>query len=433
MATPPPGPKGAHLGRLNYEFWRTDMFGFLKALSECYGDVVSFRLGRSPCILVNGALEVRELFFEREAYLRKPEFVKDSNRGYWGDGLTTLEGSAWQARRRVLQPYFRARLVSPVLSVVVQCTGDMLDAWTPDREVDLVKELRILTARIAAREVLDAELEGCGPSKCRSGVLPFAEAYGEEYVSAPGGDPTAPLAMRRPRAPRRMDATVRIINERIASGEQRGDFLSDLVQARLPDGENLTRDEILAEVIQMLYAGHHTIPSSLVNFWRDVAASDVAATIAAEADDLCAAGVPESAAILGSYSLAALKESMRLHPPAPILYREVESAFELGGFAFSRDAAVWVSPQLLHNDARNFREPHRFLPERFMKGSLAVTSRSPYFPFGAGPRACIASQRALHQMTLIGLLIARRFQLIPTRDEAKVFEPQARTRNGQSY
>src|SRR5262249_36253341 len=155
-------------------------------------------------------------------------------------------------------------------------------------------------------------------------------------------------------APRRMDEAIRIIDKRIASGEERGDVLSDLIRARFPDGARLSRDEIVGEVIQMLYAGHLTIPSSLVNFWRDVAAHDIGTKIVAEADHLCAAGIPGPPAILMSYCLAALKESMRLHPPAPILYREVESPFELGGFEFSRDVAVWVSPQLLHNDSTNF-------------------------------------------------------------------------------
>lgn len=428
MATPPPGPKGERLGRLNYESWQADMFGFLAALVERYGDVVGFDLGRSPCILVNGAPQVRELFFEREACLRKPEFVKSSNRGYWGDGLTTLEGPAWQVRRRILQPSFRAGPVSLRLPVVAQCTGDMLDAWASDSEVDLLRELRILTARIAARVVLDAELEGYGPSQGRSGVLPFAQAYGEDYASTPGGDPTAPLVMVRPRAPRRMDGATRIIDGRIASGEERGDVLSDLVQARLPDGQRLTRDEIVGEVIQMLYAGHLTIPSSLVSFWREIAANDVAERIAVEADHLCATGVPEPPALSGSYCLATLKESMRLHAPAPILYREVESPFELGGFEFARDVAVWVSPQLLHCDTRYFPEPHRFLPERFMKGRPA--SGPVYLPFGAGPRACIGARLALHQMTLIGLLTARRFQLIPTSEGSQGFRARARTRNG---
>jgi enediyne biosynthesis protein E7 len=430
MAAAPPGPKGESLGRLNYEFWCTDKFGFLTTLAEHYGDIVGFDLGRSPCILVNGALEVRELFFEREACLRKPEFVKDSNRGHWGDGLTTLEGLAWQTRRRVLRSCFAAQDIPAYLPVVVRYTEDMLDTWACDCEVNVLKELRILTARIAAKVILDAEVEKHGSSKGHSGVLPFAEAYGENYCSVASGDPTASLVMMRPRAPPRMDSTVRIIEERIATGEHRGDFLSAMVHARLPDGERLRRDEIIGEAMQMLYAGHLTIPFSLLNLWRDIASTDIAAKIATEADHLCANGVPVAAAILDSYCLAALKESMRLHPPAPILYREVERSFELGGFEFSRDSAVWVSPQLLHNDAGNFPEPHRFLPERFMKGSLEITSRSLYIPFGAGRRACIASYLALHQMTLIGLLTARRFQLIPIQGRSDVFRAQARTRNG---
>jgi cytochrome P450 len=202
--------------------------------------------------------------------------------------------------------------------------------------------------------------------------------------------------MVRPRAPPQMDATQRIIDERIASGEQRGDVLSNLVLARLPDGERLARDEIVGEVIQMLYAGHLTVPFTLVNFWRDTeAAKGVGERIVNEADYLCANDAPEPALLSGSYCLASLKESMRLHPPAPILYREVESAFELNGFEFARNFAVWVSPQLLHSDPRYFPEPHRFLPERFMKGGLPATPGLIYLPFGAGRRSCIGNQLAV--------------------------------------
>jgi enediyne biosynthesis protein E7 len=406
MAIPPPGPKGAQ------DFQRVDIIEFLTGLAKEYGDVVQFDFGGSPCILVNGALSVRKLFSEHEACLRKPEFVKDSNRGHWGDGLTTLEGTAWQARRRVVLPSFRAMCVEPRLPVVAQCTADMLDAWAPKSQTDLLKELRILTARIAARIVLNAELEGYGPREGRSGVLPFSEAYGEDYVSTLPENAMAPLFMVRPRAPRRMDVTIAIIDEHIASGEQNGDVLSELIL----HGATLTRDQILGEVIQMLYAGHLTIPHSLANLWYEIGANGLASKIASEADHLCTGAVPEMAALSGSYCFAAVKESMRLHPPAPILYREVESTFELNGFEFARDAAVWVSPHLLHTDGRYFPEPGRFLPERFMKGSLAAASQSPYLPFGAGRRTCIANHLALHHMTLITLLTARRFQFIPMRD-----------------
>lgn len=407
MAPPPPGPRGEVLGRLNYDAWRRDMFGFLAGLADRYGDVVGFDLGRSPCILVNGATEVRGLFFDREECLRKPEFVKDSNRGHWGDGLTTLEGIEWLTRRRLLRPSFASRQVSARLPIVAECAADMLDRWAVGG--GLRRELRILTARIAARVVLDADVQGYGSVERRSVVLPIDEAYGEDYASLPGGDPSATLIMTRPRAPRRMDTVVRIIDERITGSERRDDILSDLIEARLPEGIALTRDEIVGEVIQMLYAGHLTIPSTLARFWRDIGGTDAAGAIAAEADRLCADGTPESAAVSRSYCLAALRESMRLHPPAPILYREVQTPFELGGYEFARDVAVWVSPRLLHVDARYFPDPLCFRPERFMKGGLAGAPGSVYLPFGAGARACIGNHLAAHQMTVIALFAARRF------------------------
>src|SRR5262249_1876215 len=355
---------------------------------------------------------VHELFSKHEASLRKPEFIKDSNRGHWGEGLTTLEASTWQSRRRLLRSCFKPASVTRSLPVIAQCTEDMLESWAAGSQIDLLKELRTLTARIAVRTVLGAELEGYGSAE-PAPVLPFREAYGKGYAGVHGGDAIAPLVVVRPRAPQRMDATVAIIDARLASAEGRGDILSDLIPARLPDGTGLSRDEIVGEVIQMLYAGHHTVPATLVNFWQDIRAADLCARIAAEGDDLCAAGVPSPAALSESYWLAALKESMRLHPAAPILYREVDSEFELDGFAFARDVAVWVSPQLLHNDARNFPDPERFMPERFLDGPLGVTARAPYFPFGAGRRVCIANHLALNQMALITLLTARRFRIVP--------------------
>jgi cytochrome P450 len=411
MATPAPGPKGQQLGRSNYEFCQADAFRFLKALADQYGDVVGFDLGGLPYIFVNGARQVHELFFQREACLRKPEFIKDSNRGHWGDGLTTLEGSAWHSRRKILGSCFGPAFMRRFLPIVAQCTEAMLDSWASGSGADLIEDLRNLTARIATKTVLSAEIEGYEALSDCSGVIPRAEACGEPYVGLRGGDPIAPLVVVRPRAPRVMGTTIRIIDERIASGEDRGDVLSQLIRAGFGEHGPLSREEIVGEVMQLLYAGHHTVPTSIVNFWRDIAEADISARITAEADQLCAAGVPKSANISESYCLAAFKESMRLHPAAPMLYREVEHEFELNGFAFPRGVAVWVSPQLLHNDPDNFAEPHRFIPERFLNQKPVCTARLAYFPFGAGRRTCIASNLALHQMALMALLTARRFKL----------------------
>jgi cytochrome P450 len=66
---------------------------------------------------------------------------------------------------------------------------------------------------------------------------------------------------------------------------------------------------------------------------------------------------------------------------------------------------------LLHNDARYFQQPHQFLPERFMGSRPSVTFGLTYLPFGAGRRACVGNHLALQQMSLITLLLARRFKV----------------------
>ncbi len=416
MTTPPRiRENGAH----NRERFCDDMFGFLASVATL-GDVASFELGQSPCVLVNGAPQVRQLFIERSTHLRKPEFVKNSNRGHWGDGLTTLEGAEWHARRHVLRRSFRAANVTSRLPTVAACAREMVESWSDGSEIDLLREIRILTARVAARTVLDADVEGYGASEGRAGMVPFAEAYGEDYASVPGGDPTAPLVMVRPRAPRNMDVVCRIVDERIASGERRGDVLSDLLAAQLPSGDKLSRDEIVGEVIQMLYAGHHTIPSVMVNFWRDLSEDVALEQVVAEARILAERAIG-TAELADSYCAAAIQESMRLHPPAPILYREAQTAFEVGGFEIEPDVAVWICPQLLHHDPRYFPEPQRFLPDRFLEARSTGTSDGAYLPFGLGPRTCVGNHLALHEMTLIALAVTPHFELTPIDADAKVY------------
>jgi len=382
------------------------LLGFLRDLSQAHGNVAAFDLGRARCVLVNGAREARELLTEHEYQLHKPEFLKASNRGHWGDGLTTLEGRAWADHRRQLQPSFRALAVAKRLAVVNACTHDMLDRWPAAGPVDLAHELRVLTARIALRTVLSADLQGFG-----SGTIPFDEAYGEDFAGTGSGDPDAPWVMTRPRAPRRMDTVLGLIDARILGGPGREDVLSDLVHARTPQGQAMARDEIVGEVIQMLYAGHLTIPFSLIHFWRDLSRHGLCDTLAQEARTLPAAEPTNLHALAGTQALALLKESLRLHAPAPVLYREVAEPFEMSGHRFDTGMAVWVSPALLHLDARYHPEPHRFKPERFMPGYAERTAMVAFFPFGAGPRTCIGSHQALQQMTLTVLTMAQRYTL----------------------
>jgi enediyne biosynthesis protein E7 len=400
----PPGPP-PQAGVANYRLFCADAQGFLRAVADHFGDVASFVLGRTPYVLVNEPGLVRSVLVDHQPDLRKPEFMKSSNRGFWGDGLTTLEGEEWRVRRRLLRPCFRREHVQRHLTDVAKFTREMLERW-PDRgSVDLHHEFRLLTARCAAAFVLDAEIAelAAAPGVGHCDTLPLREMFGEDFTGTAGGDDTAPISVTRPRAPRNMDITVHTVRARMSSGVPRGDVLSELTIRTHPRALLLDAEQMTGELVQMLYAGHHTIPGAMLWFWRDVSSRpSVAARVRAEADAFLAEGTLDEATLAKSWTCAVLKESMRLHPPAPILYREVDRTFELGGFQLEKAVGLWISPELLHRDPRNFPDPERFDPERFLG---RPSDDQLYLPFGFGPRTCIGGRLALHQMVMTILIV----------------------------
>ena len=400
----PSSPQAGLFGAGHFREFKSDPLGFLRRLAAEHGDFVGFLLGTRKYYLVSRPDLVRALLIEEVSRLRKPGFVADSNRGHFGDGLTTLEEPEWQRRRTLIRRAFHVDDSAAFRpgSITRACTLDWLATLPREHPFDLRVAFRTLVARIAARTLFDAELEGYGrpdENRQRTGIIPLAEAYGEDHTAVMTDEPVAPLSMTRPRASSAMPATLGIIDSRIKTREARGDVLSILIEA------NLERAEIVGEIMQMFFAGHLTTPSVLISLFHLLAEHpEVVARLRQEPSD-------------GSLIECALKETMRIHPPAPILYREVAEPLSLGGFVLEPRDGVWICPHLLHHDPRYFEAPERFLPERFASGSERIPEYA-YLPFGAGPRTCAGRRMAMQQMTTMASLAVAWCDLVPMGDRA---------------
>ncbi len=71
-----------------------------------------------------------------------------------------------------------------------------------------------------------------------------------------------------------------------------------------------------------------------------------------------------------------------------------------------KDELVFIAPWLLHRDPRNFEDPLRFDPDRFLPEREARLPRFAYMPFGGGKRICIGNQFALMEGQIILSTIA---------------------------
>ncbi|MCV6585664.1 MAG: cytochrome P450 [Marinibacterium sp.] len=398
MTHTPPGPAGDGHGALNAQFFQRDLFGFLGQLSEVFGDVVSFDLGGRSCVLVNSAEHAQVLFARHEDDLTKPDFLSASNRGHWGDGLTTLGTAGAEARRALLRPAFQPRAFAGRLAITADCAADCAAGMGTGRAED---DLRRLTARMAFRAVLGVDVDGAGDA------VPMAEAWGEDFTAPATGYDIPGFAMTRPRAGAQMPRTQALIRARLADPDAVPCIASDLVRDGIAAGRPWSLGDLTGEIMQMLFAGHLTIPASMATCLRELARRpDVQDPLRREAQAMDLAAPDLAGWLRRSFAMATLREAMRLHPPAPILYRDAVRDFALADLTIRLGQAVWVAPRLLHRDPRYFDDPLRFDPGRFRNG-LSGHSRAAYMPFGSGPRICIAQVIAMLQMALALLVIMR--------------------------
>ncbi|XP_047306334.1 premnaspirodiene oxygenase-like [Impatiens glandulifera] len=93
-----------------------------------------------------------------------------------------------------------------------------------------------------------------------------------------------------------------------------------------------------------------------------------------------------------SYLKAVIKETLRLHPPIPLLLpREARENVKIFGYDIPKKTRVIVNSWAIMRDPDHWKDPEEFKPERFESnesyGDMKGTDFR-YIPFGAGRRMC---------------------------------------------
>jgi len=294
-------------------------------------------------------------------------------------------------------------------------------SWGDGAALDLSEEMRGLTLRIAAKTLFDTEVTG--------EIEEISEALSESlrlyrWATLPFAarlEPYLPFLTRRfNRARTRLDATVyRIIAERRASGEDRGDLLSMLLLARdaEADGGQMTDLQLRDEAMTALLAGHETTANALAWTWYLLSQNPEAeARLHAEVDGVLGGRPPEVEDVPRlPYTRSVFAESMRCYPPAWIVARRALEDCPLGRFTLPAGALVLMSQWVTHHDPRYYPDPFRFDPERWTPEAAASRPRFAYYPFGGGSRLCIGEQFAWMEGVLVLAAVAAhwQFRLVP--------------------
>ncbi|CAH2045411.1 unnamed protein product [Thlaspi arvense] len=108
------------------------------------------------------------------------------------------------------------------------------------------------------------------------------------------------------------------------------------------------------------------------------------------------------------YVKLVVKETLRLHPAAPLLLpRETMSQIKIQGYDIPPKTLLMVNAWSIGRDPKHWKDPEEFIPERFMDGLVDYKGNSfEMLPFGSGRRMCpgMASGIATIELGLLNLL-----------------------------
>ena len=394
---------------------RVDPVGLFQRVHDECGDIGRFRLADKDGVLGFGA-EAQEQFF------RAPDSTLDQAAAYpfmtpiFGKGVV-FDASPEERQQMLKNQALRGDMMRGHASTIEAEINRRGAAWGDEGEIDLLDwfaELTIYTTSACLigqpfREELDGRFAALYHELERG---TDALAYVDPYLDIES-------FRRRDAAREELVGLVQgIIDRRRARGtvaREDRDLLDVLISI------DMSADYVTGIFISMMFAGHHT--SSGTASWALIELMRNPATMAAvveELDDLYADGSEVSFQALRSIPRleAALKETLRLHPPLIILMRVVAEEIELAGHPIPVGTVVAASPRISNRIAADFPNPDAFDPGRYLDPRQEdLQNRWTWIPFGAGRHRCVGNAFAMMQMKAIFSVILRDFEFEPAQPE----------------
>ncbi|SON61064.1 Putative cytochrome P450 137 [Mycobacterium simulans] len=334
-------------------------------------------------------------------------------------------GEHHRRQRRLLSPALHGDRMRQRAGSIARAVRTEINTWRPGDQVALHRTATSITLRVIIETVL-------GICDHRAGE--YADVV-TELINAN----TAPLlllpALRRSIADRGPWARLVLLRARFQgmlfgqieyrrqcpySGH--GAMLSHLLRETDDKGahfDTLDEEDLQQQLRTMVIAGHDTTAAALAwalyHIHRD---ADVHARLTRE---LSTDPAPHEMPKL-PYLTAVINETLRMHPPVPIVLRKVVEPRSVGGIQFSTGDILGIAIPAIHFSNDPWHDPYRFNPDRFFDNNPTPFE---YLPFGGGYRRCLGAAFANYELAIAIGTIMRTVGLAMPRRELRRNPPSS--------
>ncbi|KAH6785098.1 hypothetical protein C2S51_037553 [Perilla frutescens var. frutescens] len=198
-----------------------------------------------------------------------------------------------------------------------------------------------------------------------------------------------------------------LIDQRLESRTKNDDLLGTLLDLMEgSDDYDLSRKDIQHLLLDLFLGGADTTQSTVewamtelvVNPEKMANAKNEVRSVIGKHKQVEESDIPRL-----PYLQAVIKETLRIHPPGPLLVpRRADCEVQISGYTIPQNAQILINVWAIGRDSSIWQNPNLFEPERFLHRKIDFKGQDfEFLPFGSGRRMCPGlplADRMLHLM-----------------------------------
>lgn len=409
-----------------------------QTLANQYGPLMRLRMFKSTVVVVSNAAVAREFLKNNEMnFVSRPHFGASNFNIYAGSEFVNAEyGPYWRFMKKLcMTELLSVPQVNRFLDIRRQEMIKLLESLVGFSEAgkacNLGVELMSMTNNVVSRMAMSARCtpalnEGKALWEFVKEILDLAPKFALGELFFPFGKVDLFGYGKRVRVLfGKFDSLVEKImveheNELNSSNKERKDTMDILLEIHRDKNAEvkLSRKDIKSFLLELYMAGTETVSVALTWTLAElINHPEVFQKLRDEINTVVGSKrlVQESDVPKLPYLQAVVKESLRLHAPAPLIFRRCGEDCKINGFDILANERVAFNVYAIMRDPSSWENPLEFLPERFMVGSKDTYDHYQMdikgqnfniFPFGSGRRGCPGASLALAVVhSAVGLLV----------------------------
>ncbi|KAL2322793.1 hypothetical protein Fmac_027172 [Flemingia macrophylla] len=380
----------------------------LRDLSSKYGPLMHLKLGEVSTIVVSSPEYAKEVLKTHDLiFASRPPILASKILSYDSRGMSFAPyGDYYRQMRKICTlELLSSKRVQSFQPIRVEELTKLIKriASKEGSPTNLTKEMHTTSSMIISRTAFG--------NKCRdhqkfiSAVKEATEAaggfdLGDLYPSAEWLQHISGLKPKLEKSHQQTDRIIQsIINEhreaKSSATEGQGEEVEDdLVDVLMKERFGLSDDSIKAVILDLYGGGTETTSTIITWAMAEMIKNPrIMKKVQAEVREVYGKEGQANESDMNNlkYLKSVVKETLRLHPPGPLLLpRQCGQACEIKGYHIPVKSKIIVNAWAVGRDPNYWTEAERFYPERFIDNNTIDYHGNSfeYIPFGAGRRIC---------------------------------------------